>query len=367
MKVLYFLDSLNQGGTETLALDVFRNAARCGLDLLVGAAGGGALEKEFLKTNREFIPLRRKLPIDLKLVLTLRKIIKERNIQIVHGHQAVDGLHLYLATINLPVKRVLTHHGFIPDAKNRRAFEFLIPRMDANIAVSRGLQNWLAETDKLDTSNFRVLYNGVDAKRVVPTGKSLRAELNLKDTDLLFGMIGNFYLDPRKDQMTICRALPRVFAEIKNSYCIFVGRTEMGAEHKRAECVEFCQSNNIADRVHFLGERNDVPDVLDALDFFVFSSLQEGLPIAAAEAMLARVPLIASDIEPFLEASDNGKYAEIFPVGNHEILSGKILECLKNKIFREDLANRAFEFAQENFSIEAHLKKLKNLYESLLK
>jgi len=368
MKALYFLDSLNQGGTETLALDVMRNAERCGLDLIVGAAGGGALEKEFLTADAEFVRLRRRLPIDLSLVLKLRKIIKERKIEIVHGHQAVDGLHLYLASMRLPVKRVLSFHGFVADAKNRRTLSFLIRRMDANIAVSRGLQTWLADVDKLDTAkNFRVLYNGVDERRVSPTGKSLRAELNLKAGDLLFGMIGNFYRDPRKDQMTICRALPRVFAEIKNAHCIFVGGTEAGAEHKFEDCVDFCRTQAISDRVHFLGERRDVPDILAALDFFVFSSLQEGLPIAAAEAMLAKVPLIVSDIEPFLEASANGEYAEIFPVGNHEVLSGKILKFLKDESLREDLASRAFDYARENFSIEAHLTNLKNLYQSLLK
>lgn len=365
MKILYFLDSLNQGGTETLALDVMRNQSRCGLEMIFGAAGGGALESKFLESNPNFISLRRKLPIDLNLVLKLRKIIKQRKIEIVHGHQAVDGLHLYLASAGLPVKKVLTFHGFIPDRKNRRTLEYLIPRMNANVAVSRGLQNWLAETDRLDTKNFLVLYNGVDRARIQPTGKSVRAELNLKKDDLLFGMIGNFYLDPRKDQMTICRALPKVFAEIENAHCVFVGRIEAGAEGKFEECVEFCGAHSIADRVHFLGERKDVPDILAALDLFVFSSLQEGLPIAAAEAMLARVPMIASDIEPFLEVSANGEYAEIFPTGNQEILSEKILKFLTDKSLREDLSERALHFAEENFSIEAHLKNLKNLYTSL--
>ncbi|MEP7038550.1 MAG: glycosyltransferase, partial [Acidobacteriota bacterium] len=90
------------------------------------------------------------------------------------------------------------------------------------------------------------------------------------------------------------------------------------------------------------------------------------LPIAMTEAMLAKVPLIVSDIEPLLEASENGKYAEVFPVKNAEVLSEKILQLLKNKQLREDLANRANKFAKENFSIEAHLKKLKKLYDSLL-
>ena len=89
--------------------------------------------------------------------------------------------------------------------------------------------------------------------------------------------------------------------------------------------------------------------------------------MAMTEAMLANVPLIVSDIEPLLEASENGKYAKVFPVGNAEILSEKILQLLKNKNLREDLANRAAEFARENFSIEAHLRELKKLYDSLLK
>jgi glycosyltransferase involved in cell wall biosynthesis len=53
-------------------------------------------------------------------------------------------------------------------------------------------------------------------------------------------------------------------------------------------------------------------------------------------------------------------------VQNAEILSEKILKLLKDKSSRENSANRAFEFAEENFSIEAHLRELKKLYESLL-
>lgn len=368
LKVLHTLDSLGRGGAETQALDVCRNARNHGLDLTFAATGGGALEEDFRSSGAEFIRLNRRLPIDFNVVRQLRKIIKQREIQIVQGYQPVEGLHLYLATIGLPVKRILSFQGFIYDSKNRRAAKFLIPQMHANIVVSRGLQNWLEEKDKLDVRrNFHVVYNGADSKRIVSNRKTLREELTLNDGDLLFGMIANFYRDPRKDQMTICRALPKVFAEIENARCVFVGGTEAGAEEKREACIRFCEEKNIADRVHFLGARTDVPDVLASLDLFVFSSLQEGLPVAVSEAMLARVPMIVSDIEPLLEASDDGKYAEVFPVQNEAELAEKIIKLLKDKNRREDLANRAFDFAAENFSIEAHLKNLKNLYESLLK
>ena len=368
MRVLHFLDTLNRGGAETQVLDICKNAADFGLEMTFVTAQGGVMEKDFRRTDVDFYKLNRRFPVDLYLASQLRKIIKEQEIQIVHGYQAVEGLHLHLAAHGLKnVKRVLSFQGGMPpDWKNRRALKFLIPRMDANIVVSRGLKKWHEEIDNFGTENFTVIYNGADIKRLQPTGKSLREELSLPKDALLVGMVGNFYREPRKDQLTVCRALPKVFAEIPNVNCIFAGKIEDGAEEKMADCLNFCIENKIIERVHFLGGRNDVPDILAALDVFVFSSLHEGLPVAMAEAMLTKVPLIVSNIEPLLEASDDGKYAEIFPAQNAEVLSDKILKQLKNEDLREDLAKRAFEYARENFSIEAHSKQLKNLYRKLL-
>jgi glycosyltransferase involved in cell wall biosynthesis len=368
MRILHFLDTLSRGGAEIQVLDVCRYAAKFGIDLTLVTANGGALEEDFRSSGADFFKLSRKLPVDLHLALQLRKIIKSRKIEIVHSYQAVDALHLYLASRGLEnVKQVFSFQGFIQDKKNLLTTKFLIPRMDANIVVSNGLKNWLENSAKLDTKNFQVIYNGADIKRLKPSGKSLRKELNLPENTLLFGMIGNFYRDPRKDQFTLCKSLPKVFAEIQNAHCVFAGKTERGAEEKFQMCVDLCKDNEIADKVHFLGGRNDVPDILDALDLFVFSSLHEGLPVAVSEAMLAEVPMIVSDIEPLLEASANGKYAEVFPVQNAEILSERILKLLKDKSLRENLADRASKFAEENFSIEAHLRELKKLYESLLR
>jgi Glycosyltransferase len=367
MKILHFLDTLNRGGAEMQALDVCRNAKNFGFEMTCVTAQGGALENDFSSSGVEFIKLSRKFPIDPFLVSQLRKIIKEREIEVVQGYQAVDGLHLYLATRGLKnVKKVLSFQGgTIYDWKNRRTLLFLIPRMDANIVVSRGLKEWHEKQDGFDTTNFTVIYNGADTKRLAPSGKSLRAELGLDEKTPLIGMIGNFYREERKDQLTVCRALPRVFAEIENAHCVFAGRIEEGAEDKFADCKNFCIENKIIDRVHFLGGRSDVPDVLNALDLFVLSSRREGLPVAVSEAMLARVPMIVSDIEPLIEASGEGKYAGVFPVGNHEILAEKILKLLKDEESRNDLAARAERFAQENFSIEAHLRELRNLYETI--
>jgi L-malate glycosyltransferase len=367
MKVLYSLDSLNRGGAEIQALDVIQNSKAFGIDSIVVATGGGGLEEDFRNSSETFIRLQRKCPIDLSIVKSLRKIIKEHNVQIVQGYQPVEGIHLYLATLGLPVRRILSFQGYIADQKNRLASRYLIPKMDANIVVSKGLKKWLETVDKLDTNkSFKLIYNGADPKRLLPEGRCLKRELGLSEDTKLFGMVGNFYRDPRKDQITLCKSLPKIFAQIENAHCVFVGRMEDGAENKLAECEEVCRENNILERVHFLGERTDIPDILASLDVFVFSSLHEGLPLAASEAMLAGVPLVVSNIEPLLEISRNGEFAEVFNVQDSNQLANKVVKLLKNIEFRKNLKNRALQFAQNNFSIDAHLNKLTHLYGTLL-
>jgi glycosyltransferase involved in cell wall biosynthesis len=367
MKVLFYLDSLGRGGAETQALDACRNAERFGLEIVTVTGRGGPLETEFARSGLEVVRLERRFPVDLYMASQIRRIVKERSIDVVHGHQAVDGLHLHIATRGLRrVRKVLSFHGFIPDRKNRLTLKYLIPRMDANVVVSRGLREWLKEHAKLDLGErSEVIYTGADPERLKPSGRSIREEIGAAPGTPLVGMVGNFYRDPRKDQLTVIKAMPSVVEAFPSASLVFAGDVENGAEDKFADCVNYCIGNNLTERVHFLGARSDVPDILSELDVFVFSSLQEGLPVAASEAMLAGVAMVISDIGPLLEATGGGKFAEVFPVGNVVELSERIRGLVRDDDRRLDLAKRAKDYALENFSIDAHLRQLKKLYTSL--
>ncbi len=368
MRILHFLDTLNRGGAETLVLDVCRNALSADLEIDFATSGGGPLLDEFKNSGVGFFRLKRRLPFDPLLVSSLRKLVVERKIDIIHTHQAVDALHALAAALGRPTRVILTHHGIIPDRKNRLALRFLIPRVAHNIVVGKSMKkDYETELKLRFPDKTSVIYNGVDPERLTPSGRDLRAELGISSSGPLIGMIGHFYPEARKDQLTFCRSLPKVFADFPDAHCVFAGKTMSGAQSKLSACVQFCRENGIESNVSFLGGRDDVPDILSALDLFVFSSLKEGLPIAVNEAMFAGVPVIVSDIEPLLEATANGEYGEVFPVKNAEILSEKILKLLRDDGLRKDLADRALHYARENFSIEAHLRELKKLYQSLLK
>lgn len=368
MRVLHFLDTLGRGGAEMQALDVARNASRFGMELTVVSGGGGSLEDDFRTSGAEFIKLQRKLPFDPFLAYKIRKIIRDREIVIVQGYQPVDGLHIWAATLGMKnVRRILSFQGFIQDRKNQGTAKFLVPRMDANIVVSRGLQNWLSDNDGLDTATkFHVIYNGADPNRLAPTGRSIRSELNLGSDQKLVGMVANFYKDKRKDQLSVVKAMTIVLKQLPGVHCVFAGGVEAGAEYKLQECAEICRQNSIEDRIHFLGSRNDVPDILHELDIVVMSSFYEGLPVAISEAMLVGNAMIVSDIEPHLEASQDGEFADVFATGDHEDLAAKLLDLLQDDERRKRLASSAKTFALEDLSIDAHLRDLKKLYDKLV-
>ena len=365
---MHILDSLNRGGAEMLALDVCRNARRNALELTFVATGGGELEDDFRRSGVDFVRLRRRAPVDFALAARLREIMQERAVQFVHTHQAVECLHAYLAALGTKTARVMSFHLCAADAKNRLTLRWLAPRMEANIAVSRDLLSCLKKESGFAkrARNFHVIYNGVDAGRLQSAGGDLRAELGLGEGELLFGMVGNFYAGARKDQLTVCRALPVLLRRAPQVHFAFAGARPPTAPRMYDDCVSFCERAGISRHVHFLGPRADIPDVLRALDLFVFSSLQEGMPIAVIEAMMLGVPTVVSDIPPLLEITGGGAHAAVFRTGDADELTRLLLELVNDPQQRARLGEEAQQWAIDQFSIDAHIANLKDLYCSVV-
>ncbi len=367
MKVLYTLDTLNRGGAETLVLDICKNASRFGISPYFVAFGGGALEVQFRSGNFPAYWIERRAPLDLKLVFHLRRLLRREAIDIVHCSQPVEAIHIYLASFGTRTKCVQTHHGVFPEMRNKIAARLISPLIDANIYVSKSLREWLESELRLNTQKtFYLVHNAVDESRLEPTGRDIRKELGIGPGTEVLGNLGNFLPTARKAQLTICKAFFKVISRNREVAFIFAGRTANGGEEYRDRCVAYCEEKGILDRVFFLGERTDIPDILHSLDLYVSASLAEGLPLAVIEAMLAKVPVILSDIEEHLEVSDNARCAHVFPVGDPDKLAEAIIDQLDDKKKRDSLASRGREFAYAAFTMEAHFKVLKKIYKGLL-
>jgi glycosyltransferase involved in cell wall biosynthesis len=366
IKVLHILDSLNRGGAEIMALDLCRNARANGLQLAFVATGGGDLEEDFRNSGVEFFRLQRRLPVDLSLAAQLRKIITERQIDVVHSHQPVEALHLYLATRGMRVKRVLTLHGIYPGTKNDLVLRFVLPRTDACIVVSREVLRVVRNRGVSASGKFVVVNNGVDAARLETSERDLRGTLGLAEEELLLGMVGNFHPVAQKDQLTVCRALIRVLPHLPRAQFVFVGGRSEAAPHLFDDCVSFCRDQGLADRVHFLGKRSDIGNIIGSLNMFVLSTRREGSPISVIEAMLLGVPLVLSDIPPLREVSNEGKYAVLFKTGEADDLATRLIRLADDPDERARLGSEARQWAVNQFSIETHIANLLQLYHEIV-
>jgi len=365
MKILHILDQVNRGGTETLVLDTCRNAKINNLDLVFVTCGKGDLFDEFKNSGVKFYYLPRKYPLDISLIWELRKILKESKINIIHTHQAVTGIHAYLASFGMGIKLVQTLHGYLPSAKKDNfILKLLVKKFDINFAVSKGSIERLREQSKIKKiDRFKVLYNGIDLKKLDVKESTLREELNIPPNVMLAGMIGNFV--PWKDQLTICKALKLIKDDGFELKFVFVGNIFTWYINYFNIVYKYCEENSLLDDVIFLGKREDIGNILKALNLFVYSSIEDTFGIALIEAMAAGVPTIASDIPPLKEVSGNGKYSVLFKTKDEVDLFKKMKHLLLNYRLFKVFAQEGKDYVTANFSISVHLKNLLSFYNSL--
>jgi glycosyltransferase involved in cell wall biosynthesis len=117
---------------------------------------------------------------------------------------------------------------------------------------------------------------------------------------------------------------------------------------------------------HFLGEREDVREILRVLDVFVLSSLYEGLPVSVLEAMACGIPVIATNVGGNKEVVLNGKTGFLVKPGNPYELAEKIKELLEDAKMRKDFGKAGFKRVKEKFSIEETVNSIERLWKRAL-
>lgn len=314
----------------------------------------------------------------LFFIFRLRRIIKSQKADIIHTHQPVDVIYALIATVGLKIKIIRTYHGYEGIYKSRPGFSFksrilyvFINRyVDLNLFVSEALMNYyrFINPGQLQ-SRQRILYNGVNIENL-EAGEftDIRLELGLPGESILLGMIGGFKTKGR-DHFTVCKALKSAIGLNPKIHFLFIGKTFSNTTELYKTCYNFCEKNALLRNIHFIGERNDIGGILKELDLYVHSSNNETFGIALVEAMLISVPVIASDIPPFREVSDNGKFITLFKKGDAEDLNN-IIAIELSKLNSPEITERvskAKEFAEKNFSIRVHLDRLHKLYQECLK
>lgn len=353
LKIVQVVSSLNVGGMEHFVLRVTKSLQELGHDVCVVALRGGPLEEEAQKQGLKVHVV--KGHGRLSRVLNCIALFMQLQPHIVNVHNPSSIHYTVLSKLVSRTRIVMTLHGEglgsgrKPSVKQWRD-------IDAVIAVSGAASEQIKRTDF--SGIIKVIHNGID---VIPV-KRLSSDI-ISELGLLGRVIGIIVarIDNLKGHDTLIKSLA-----ILRDQNVAMTLLVVGDGVERSNIEELARKHNLdAEWVRFLGFRSDVPDLLEASDFFVLPSLTEGLPLSVMEAMTHHLPIIATPVGGIPELIQDFKHGMLVPVGDVEKLATSMKILVEDKSLRDSMGELAFERITTEFSFLDMTKKYQELYLSL--
>ena len=213
----------------------------------------------------------------------------------------------------------------------------------------------------LKKSKIQVIHNGIPYDEFLADFPAVKSELGLPEDKVIVGMIGR--INPWKGQLFFLEIAEKIAAKHPNTHFVFVGDPFPGYEPILEELRQGIINKRMEDRVTYLGFRDDIPRVMNALDIFVLpSTLPDPFPTVVLEAMASAKPVVATYPGGSAEMVVEGKTGFLIPGGNVD-LGVEILEKLiANPELRVELGKAGRTRVLTEYSLEAFEDKIKSIY-----
>ncbi len=219
-----------------------------------------------------------------------------------------------------PIVMSALHSTGWPDGIGRLN-RWLTPITDAFIGVASSHGQYLTDIERLPRDKVHVIPNGVDVDRFCPDRNTdyLRRELKIPPSAPVVGIVAA--LRPEKNHELFLQAAKLTRARMPDARFIIVGDGPM-----RPQLEQLSQSLGIADAVHFVGTRADIPELLSLCDVFSLTSHNEANPVSILEALATGKPVVATNVGSVCESVRSGETGFLAPAGDAEAISDR--QCL---------------------------------------
>lgn len=287
---------------------------------------------------------------------SLCNALREIRPDIVHLHTGRADWLGGLATWKLGLPAITTRRMDRPIKRNLRTRIVYGACVERAIAISHSVGRQLVAAG-VPEAMTRVVHSAVDSNALHPVrGRdATRAEFGVApDTVCLLAVAA---LVPRKGIDVLLGALARL-RDTGFKPVLWIA----GEGPERGRLTRLAKRAQISDRVLFLGQRDDAADLLVASDIFVLPSRQEGLGVAALEAMALGRPVVASRVGGLAEVVDDGRSGLLVPPGDPEALGDAIARLLESAEFRTRLGAEGPRRVREDFSPDRMVSAYQKLY-----
>jgi glycosyltransferase involved in cell wall biosynthesis len=366
LRILYVVGNFVAGGAERHLLELWRRVDRDDFEIEIACfrrEGRFLAEVEALGWPVRELAVGRRLygPGGARGLLRLVRHALAFRPHVIHGYLFGPNLFASIAgrLARVPVVAVAKRNVDAFETPRQVAVQRLAHRLATHVtAVSEAVAG-TAVALGVPRARVTVIPNGVDADRYSPASgaRVSRAELVGGDEDdaPLIGSVG--CLAPRKDYGALLEALASLGRSGRAFRAVLVGDgPERGRLEARAEAL------GLGGRVRFLGERGDVERLLPALDVFVLSSREEGIPNALLEAMAAGRPSVATAVGGTPEVLTAGETGWLVPPGDPGALAAALEEALAHPDEARRRGAAARRAVEERMSIDAMVRRYEEFY-----
>ncbi|MEM7129387.1 MAG: glycosyltransferase family 4 protein [Chloroflexota bacterium] len=359
-RILYVITRPDIGGAQGNVFDLIsRVRNQYDVSLAVGFYGSLTDSVAKLGIDVHILPslVRSINPItDVKAVREFLQLLDSIKPDLVHLHSSKAGTIGRIGCRIARIPSVYTAHGWgfslgNPVIRRRIAYcsEALLGRLGQIICVSEDDRQQAIHNRVSNPSNIKTIRYGIDALNCQV------AQPNVSPPTLV--MVARF--SEQKDQATLLRAIA-LLSHL--NFCVqFVGSGPY-----LDDMIKLAEQLDVTEKVDFLGDRNDVPQILSESQVFVLSTNYEGLPISILEAMRAGLPVVGSKVNGIPEEVVDGVTGYIVPPHNAEDLAIALRKLIENPELRSQMGTAGKEKFHSEFEIRRMLTETTSLYEDVM-
>ena len=348
-------------GAAVQLLELAAGLRRRGHDVVVATRDGGAWAEKCAAASTPYYPVPMRSELDLASVAPLVRILRRHRIQIVHAQKGRARTLALMASLFTRIPAIVLNRGVSFPLERLSKLGYTTRRVAAVVAVSESIKEGLIARG-VPAGKIHVIHSGTDTDRFHPSvdGSRVRQELGLGPEHYLVTQIGIRSQKGNDDTMEAMRIVARKAPQAR---LLFVGANEAKARIVRDKAA----ARGLADRMHVMLYRDDIPEILAASDLCVDASYAGlGLTGSLREALAVETPVVAADIEGNPELITDGETGLLFPPRAFDALARAILRLIDNPHQAEAMARAGRKRVEAEFSLATKLDRTEALYRRLL-
>lgn len=379
VKILFYNHTGQVSGAERVLLMILTRLDRSRFEPLVVRPADGRLKTmtgEIGVRNVDLEPLDarftwridrlvRYLVSFIRVIRAARALIIAETPDIIHANSIRAGLVMTAATSGMNVPVIWHAHDILPRHPLSTAIRWYVrmSRRTSVLAVSRAVADRFSAA-----SPVVVIHNAVDLERFRPDFESrreIRRALAIAEGQLVIGTVGQ--LTPRKGQRELIDAFAKVIREIPRAVLLVVGEPLFNRDQNYAESLRrTANALGIADRLRFVGARDDIPALMRGLDVLVVNSRAEPFALTVLEGLASGTPVLATAVGGIPEMIRHGENGWLVVAHDARPLADAILLLLRDQSLRSRIGEQGRREAIARFSVERFMREVDYLYRNTL-